>query len=493
MARQQMGSVYKKSRRMNGKRVESKCYYGSFTDPHTGKRITKTLFTDKIASRRKLDQLVQEAEQRAVGMIDRYAEHRMRPIAEHIAEYLAHCEHIGHAKRHRQVKKADLKRLINDIGAKRLPDFEANTVERHLRGLKEEGLSARKINAVRAHVIAFMNWSVKTGRTPENPLSIISKLEERTDRRRVRRPLIEDELVRMLDVAAQQDEVNRNRHTPRKLVYLTAALTGLRRGELKKITWGDLELDASVLRVRVGVSKSKREDLIALHPQVQNALVSFKPQDAISTDKIFATMPTMRTFYLDLERARAKWIGEAQNDAERQRRQQSDMLAKYDHQGRVVDLHAMRTTLGTRLAQQGVAPQLAQKIMRHSDYKTTLSHYTILGLSDTARAIESLSGIGESTTGTERNTLAVTGTDQVLNKHGRVVVAPVVADGVRSESFGGSVGHTGRGENTHQRQGDDKAQASGLSTTNASRRSVSRGDKRKRVNGFEPSTFSLGS
>ena len=50
----------------------------------------------------------------------------------------------------------------------------------------------------------------------------------------------------------------------------------------------------------------------------------------------------------------------------------------------------MRTTLGTNLARAGVAPQLAQRITRHADYPTTLKHYTVLGLTDTARAIRQL-------------------------------------------------------------------------------------------------------
>jgi hypothetical protein len=47
-----------------------------------------------------------------------------------------------------------------------------------------------------------------------------------------------------------------------------------------------------------------------------------------------------------------------------------------DAQGKVIDLHAMRTTLGTNLARAGVAPQVAREIMRHADYRTTLKHYT---------------------------------------------------------------------------------------------------------------------
>jgi hypothetical protein len=64
-----------------------------------------------------------------------------------------------------------------------------------------------------------------------------------------------------------------------------------------------------------------------------------------------------------------------------------------DTMGRIIDRHALGTTLGTELARAGVAPEVAQRIMRHSDYKTTLKHYTVLGLTDTAAAVAMLPGI----------------------------------------------------------------------------------------------------
>ena len=64
-----------------------------------------------------------------------------------------------------------------------------------------------------------------------------------------------------------------------------------------------------------------------------------------------------------------------------------------DAEGRVADLHALRATLATNLARAAVTPQVAQRILRHSDFRTTLKHYTMLGLTDTTAAIERLSSI----------------------------------------------------------------------------------------------------
>ena len=58
-----------------------------------------------------------------------------------------------------------------------------------------------------------------------------------------------------------------------------------------------------------------------------------------------------------------------------------------------------------------MAPQVAQRIMRHSDYSTTLKHYTVLGISDTRRALEEIV-----TSVPQREEVAATGTDDGIGK-----------------------------------------------------------------------------
>mgnify|MGYP001301744325 CR=1 FL=1 len=53
----------------------------------------------------------------------------------------------------------------------------------------------------------------------------------------------------------------------------------------------------------------------------------------------------------------------------------------------------MRILLGTNLARYGVRSQLAQRLMCQNDYRITLKHYTVLGLTDTAVGIHELPAI----------------------------------------------------------------------------------------------------
>ena len=172
---------------------------------------------------------------------------------------------------------------------------------------------------------------------------MVPKLDDQRNRRRVRRPLTDDELARLLDIAGQRG---------RKAWYLTAMLAGLRKGDMQRLRWCDIDFYNNTITISEG--KARRVDLIPMHPQLAEELNLRRDQAmATLTAKVFPTTVTDVTRRKDFESAN---------------------IQLQDDEGRVVDLHAMRTTLGTNLARAGVAPQLAQRIMRHSDYKTTLKH-----------------------------------------------------------------------------------------------------------------------
>jgi len=160
---------------------------------HTGRRREKSSkTTDKRAAERIAAKLEGEAALRREGVVDprqdRFNIHDLVPLATHIADYLGHCEHAGHSKKHLVEKRRHLGTVCAHTGAQRLTDLNPDAVENCLRSMKDNGLSARTINFCRQIVVAFMNWCVKTGRIETNTLTVIPKLDESCDRRRVRRP-----------------------------------------------------------------------------------------------------------------------------------------------------------------------------------------------------------------------------------------------------------------------------------------------------------------
>lgn len=150
-----------------------------------------------------------------------------------------------------------------------------------------------------------------------------------------------------------------------------------------------------------------------------------------------------------------------------------------DNEGRVIDLHALRTTLGTQLARAGVTPQVAQRVMRHSDYRTTLKHYTVLGLTDTAKAVARLPGVKPAG-------------DQVQAATGTTDAVPLVGSDPQRycQQMTGESGRDVATQRVHEASGRDRVESKNPQHSPGVLR-FSRGKKEVERKGLEPSTPSL--
>jgi integrase len=226
----------------------------------------------------------------------------------------------------------------------------------------DDGKSARTANLLRQNALALAAWITAEGRANLSDFSArIPCFDESRDRRLVRRALTTDELARLFDAAGERG---------RRLWYALAYYAGLRRGELRRATWGDVDLEHGTIAIRN--RKAGRVDVLPLHPDLVEELRAARPllaPAALSTSRIFDVAVHHRTRAGDFARAG---------------------IPEIDADGRVADLHALRTTLGTNLARAGVPVQIAARAMRHADPRTTQKHYTALGLVDVADALSTL-------------------------------------------------------------------------------------------------------
>ncbi len=384
------------------RRTPTGCWIASWYD-HAGERQERTTRTiERGTAERILREWMARDALRREGVIDpradRYATEARRPIGEHLAEYLKSCERRGQARGNIAEKRRHLERLVAEAKLRTLADLTAEALERNMADMRksvrngtdretgkprwtEADPSERTRNFRRQAAVAFLSWCVKQGRAERNHLRTVPTRDDRLDRHRVRRPLTDRELSELMRVARERDAaLNADTHhrgrwgaSNRAAWYMAAALAGLRRGDLTRLRWRDIDLEAGCLTIEHG--KARRTDQIPLHPELAAELEAIRPRNltpvALADRLVFPHAVTAHTVARDMKRAN---IGP-------------------DAEGRVADLHALRTTLGTRLARAGVAPQLAQKIMRHGDYRTTMRHYTVLGLHDTAAAMDRLAGM----------------------------------------------------------------------------------------------------
>lgn len=310
------------------------------------------------------------------GLVDadelRRRDERARPLADHVRDYFESFTTKPRSKNALAVKMCVLRRLLDGIRRQlgrepRLSDFSPTVVARAMRARLDDGLSARTANLLRQNAVALAGWITAEGRANLSDFSKrIPRFDESRDRRLVRRALTNAELARLFAVAEGRG---------RRLWYALAYYAGLRRGELGRVTWGDVDFEGGTIAIRN--RKAGRLDVLPCTPELLDELRSARPllaPAALSASRIFKTPVHGRTRIRDFAEA---------------------SIPKTDADGRVADLHALRTTLGTNLARAGVAIQVAARAMRHADPRTTQRHYTALGLVDVAGALASLPAISE--------------------------------------------------------------------------------------------------
>ena len=282
-----------------------------------------------------------------------------RCIKEHIEEYLKWCLRIDDPQSTRGVaqKKSHLYEWVEYLNLEQLIDITPEGLTRFLNyrqdihkgryGNLKTGMTV--YNNVREHVISFANWCVKQSCLKEHSLKKVEPKKPAKDRRNNRRSL-----------SLQEETMFRKSilNSVRESWYLLALELGLRKGDLQKLTWDNVNLSIrkSTVTIRDQKAKSRDADILPMtNPHLVKLLKQkFINQGSIKSGKVFLQTVTDRTRDRDFKNAG---------------------IEKFDLNGRKIDLHAMRMCLATTLNAKGVSQTIVQSIMRHSDPRTTMAFY----------------------------------------------------------------------------------------------------------------------
>ena len=303
-----------------------------------------------------------------------------------------------------------------------------------------DGMGARTRNTYRAAIVAFCNWCVETDRLAANPLGRLCKADVRSDRRRTRRALTEDELRGLLKAARLRPVAEYGRETvslplqekegrstwryneltwgtleaayergrealqggpgylakqerlglERMLIYKTLVLTGLRLGELASITVGQVQLEAERPHLELLAKYAKagqgakiplRADLVAdLRRWLDEKLEALQKQAEEKGRALPLKLPVEEPLFSVPQNLIKSFNLDLAAAG----------ISKEDERGRTVDIHALRHTFGTHLSKNGVPPRTAQAAMRHSSLDLTMNVYTDPTLLDVASALAAL-------------------------------------------------------------------------------------------------------
>jgi integrase/recombinase XerD len=405
-----MASLYKKPVTVKdpatGEKVKGKSrkWWGQFKDAH-GRLKRVPLAIDKQAAQAMLNQIVKRVEREKAGLVDPTEEQRKRPLVEHVREFESYLENKGVTPKQTAETISKLNKMIAARKWKMIGHISASGALEFLGQLRRDGLSAQTYNHYLKAAKTFCRWLVRDQRTATDPLAHVSRLNVQADRRHDRRALSKEEFARLVDAARGGRRIENIPGPDRAMMYILAAWTGFRKGEIGSLTLRSLQLDANPPTATVAAcfSKRRRQDTQILHPEVARLLkewlatrVPLGPNDPLFP--ISGRVPggtdrkAHKMIELDLMAARDRWIEEAKTEAEKKRRLKTDFLCYCNHDGLYADFHGFRHLFITSLERAGIRPKMAQTLARHSDIRLTMGVYTHVELSDRTAAIESLPG-----------------------------------------------------------------------------------------------------
>jgi len=391
-------------------------YYFQYYD-HNGKRQTKCArTTDKAKAQRIANKYEGDAALRRDGVIDPSLEaiqqQAHRTIESHLADFKAKLRSAKSSDRHVRDTCREIRTLATFAKWKTAADIKADGATRYASHLRDLGRSSRTIEKALGAMKQFTKWLVEGEKLPRDPLAGVKKPNPAADRKRERRELLADEWPH-LDAATRKAPTRYKMTGPeRALLYRTAIETGLRAAELRSLTRGNLHLDGErpyiTCKPRSTKNRKPAKQYIqtALAAELRAHIATKAPTAPVFRMVSESKIPDM--IRADLADARKAWLKEARkNPHEFAQRQESDFLLDVNHEGQVLDFHALRHTCGAWLARAGVYPNIVRTVMRHSTLKLTYDTYGHLFPGEEADAVTLLADVF----GREPESLQATGTD----------------------------------------------------------------------------------
>ncbi len=275
----------------------------------------------------------------------------------------ATAEFLRYAEQDRGCKPSTLRdyrsrvnaHLLPAFGARRLEDIATREVEQWRAALVAAGDGAPLSNKSKNNLIVLLHGIFRRAMTVYDlPINPVAKVERHRVPSAGDIEVFSPEEVWALVRAAESDQD--------AAIYLTAAFTGLRRGELIALRWRDVDFAGSTIRVRANYAggqlttpKSGKVRSVPMAPDVAGALARLVRRERFTGEDDLA-FPGLTGTYLDGDALSKRYGRTLQRAALRPLR-----------------FHDLRHTFGTRMIAKADVRRV-QEWMGHADIQTTMKY-----------------------------------------------------------------------------------------------------------------------
>ncbi len=287
-------------------------------------------------------------------------------VGQYLESWLGDIE--GTIRRHtyEQYRSVVNKHLVPEIGRMKLKQLSRPAIRKLYREKKQTGLSSRTVEYIHVTLHKALKDAAEDGLISTNPAQGLKLPQKDAKETQALSP----EQVRALLEAAREDRL--------EALYVVALHTGLRRGELLALRWNDVDFEKSTLRVDESLDQHgafhapKREEsrrTVGLTPVALTALKAHRSRQLEERLKVGERWEDNGLVFPNT-------VGKPMNPSNLYRREFQPLLSKASLGDEDFTFHSLRHTFATTLAERGVHPATAQKLLGHKDIRMTLAIYT---------------------------------------------------------------------------------------------------------------------
>ena len=347
--------------------VQTKVWWAAWRDEAGRLHRQSTGCRDKGVARQAAAKIQRNLELGLVGLDDPYKEHRVRKLTDHLKDF----------EKFKRAEKLDEQHVVSTVQRCTsiiesckfitMADIDAVKVQTYMGAMKRSASTQKHyLTAMRN----FCNWLVTHKRMEATPLDSLVAPNVEAGRVRVRGVLPQPDFDKLLVATANGPVVEGATGKERCVMYVVAAVTGLRKSEIASLTKPSFDFSGEIVTVTIAASdeKSKRGNVLPI--PVAWVPVVRAWVESVSDGLLFPSA-ARRTAEMLRDDLAAAGLSDRIGDT-------------------VIDFHALRHSFVTWLAQAGVPLTTAQRSARHSTPVLTSNVYSHVDLADRAAAADKL-------------------------------------------------------------------------------------------------------
>ena len=183
-----------------------------------------------------------------------------RKVGEVVADLLAARAADGMSPRYVGDLRVRLGRFVLSFGEEMIAGIGASRIDEWLRGL---GVGSVTRNTFRRRLGVLFSFAKRRGYVTENPIADVECAKERETEIEI---LSVSQMARLLEYASSE-------MLP---FWAIGAFAGLRRAEIERLTWSEIDFDADVIEVKASKSKTASRRLVTIQPNLREWLAPYR-------------------------------------------------------------------------------------------------------------------------------------------------------------------------------------------------------------------------